>query len=508
MALSQPDLRWQRLDPRAQHCARNLINRCLATILLPLILFGFLSSLGGQTLEILHSFQRFDGANPWAGLAEGSDGSFYGATAFGGPYDKGTAFRITRTGALSVLVCFDGTNGSLPYGTIIQGSDGNLYGTTGAGGEYGYGTVFRINAEGRLTTLVAFTSTNGSTPLGGLMQASDGNFYGTTTFGGPNNYGTVFKMTTNGALTTLATFDNHGNGGEPRPALTQGKDGLFYGTTWLGGPDNYGTVFRLAPNGELTTLVSFNNIMGGDPWAPVLQARNGDFYGTTYYGGANLCGTVFEVTTNGEFRTLVAFKYRNGHGTNPSGALVEDPDGNVYGTTYYGGISDRGTVFQITPAGILNTLVNFTNYNGAYPLGGLLQGKDGNLYGTTYEGGVGVGTIFRVVMPVSLKAQLIGNEFLISWATNLGLGYRLQSKGTVDPATTWVYCTNVPAIMGEKFIVRDRMSGSAGFYRLIKTIPGITQPSESFGFQVPQAATREPTEMRDHRRPQSIREIW
>lgn len=304
--------------------------------------------------------------------------------------------------------------------------------------------------------------------MGGLMQAADGNFYGTTSFGGVNNYGTVFRMTPNGQLTTLATFDNHGNGGEPRPALTQGKDGRFYGTTWLGGPDNYGTVFRITRNGELTTLVSFNNLMGGDPWAPVLQARNGDFYGTTYYGGANLYGTVFKLAANGEFRSLVAFKYRNGHGTNPSGALVEAPDGYVYGTTCYGGVSDHGTVFQITPAGILNTIVNFTNYNGAHPRGGLLQGKDGNLYGTTCDGGVGVGTIFRVVMPVSLEVQVNGNELLLSWPTNLGLGYRLQSKGTMDPAATWVDCTNVPAVVGEKFSVPDRAFGVAGFYRLIR----------------------------------------
>ena len=193
------------------------------------------------------------------------DGNFYGATELGGPTfigkfsfnNYGTVFRMTPDGALSNLFSFNGTNGYVPT-ALIQSPDGNLYGTTSKGGPQfrgsgGDGTVFRLTTNGVFTTLAVFNRTNGSSPLS-LMQAADGNFYGTTSQGGSNltgtGYGTIFKMTPAGKLTSLFSF-NGTNGASPRYGpLVQAADGSFYGTTYLGGESNRGTIFRfdIAPS--------------------------------------------------------------------------------------------------------------------------------------------------------------------------------------------------------------------------------------------------------------------
>jgi uncharacterized repeat protein (TIGR03803 family) len=168
---------------------------------------------------------------PSAGLVQGSDGSFYGTTAYGGASGKGTVFQVTPAGVLTKLISFTGANGSHPVAPLVQGSDGNLYGTTAYGGTNGNnGTVFQMTPAGALTTLVSFNGTNGSHPLAGLVQGSDGNFYGTTMRGGANNRGTVFLMTPAGVLTTLVSFSG-ANGRLPFAALVQGTNGNFYGTT-------------------------------------------------------------------------------------------------------------------------------------------------------------------------------------------------------------------------------------------------------------------------------------
>ena len=134
----------------------------------------------------------------------------------------------------------------------MQGSDGYFYGTTDLGGDtnlnsgYGYGTVFKISPSGELTTLYSFTDSNdGAYPQAGLVRGSDGNFYGTTFIGGMNNSGTVFQINATGALTTLYSFSGGNDGLYPTAPLLQGSDGSFYGTTWQGGLARRGTVFRL-----------------------------------------------------------------------------------------------------------------------------------------------------------------------------------------------------------------------------------------------------------------------
>jgi uncharacterized repeat protein (TIGR03803 family) len=301
------------------------------------------------------------------------------------------------------LLSFDNTNGSGPGGTLVQGIDGNLYGTTGGGGAYGDGTVFKVTRAGQLTTVYSFCAqtncTDGSPYLAGLVLATDGNLYGTTYLGGANNAGTVFKITPGGTLTTLYSFCSQTSctdGADPFAGLIQGTDGSFYGTTEYGGA--CGTVFRITPAGALTMLYSFSGTDGQSPTGTLVQASDGNFYGTTA-GGSGACpenaGTVFKITPAGELTTLYSFDGNDG--ALPIGGLVQ-ADGYLYGTTSEldSGLL-TGTVFKISPAGRLTTLVSFNRPRAAWPWAGLVLATDGNLYGTTSGGGAyGGGTIFKI----------------------------------------------------------------------------------------------------------------
>ena len=268
------------------------------------------------------------------------------------------------------------------------------------------------------TTVHYFDGTDGATSNAGLVQATDGNFYGTTYDGGADSAacgsflgcGTVFKITSGGTLTSLYSFCSQSNcadGLYTQAALVQGTDGNFYGTTYGGGansciigitPYGCGTVFKITPGGTLTTVYSFcsesNCGDGQSPYAPLVQATDGNLYGTTYWGGANNeagcgglgCGTVFKITPGGTLTTLHSFCSESncGDGKNPFAPLVQATDGNLYGTT-------SETVFKITPSGTLTTLYSFcTESNcgdGENAYAPLVQAADGNFYGTTSGGG-------------------------------------------------------------------------------------------------------------------------
>ena len=341
-------------------------------------------------------------------LSQGRDGNFYGTTVEGGTNSEGTVFKLTTKGALTTLLSFNYVNGAIPYGGLCLGRDGYFYGTAFTGGTYGDGTIFRITAAGASTLLTAFNGNNGMYPVGGLVQGSDGNFYGTALEGGAYGYGTIFRVTASGSLTTLVAF-NLANGGYPSPVLVQGSDGNFYGTTENGGTNGgAGTVFKVTPSGNLTTLCSFSGGSdGGIPIPGLIQGVDGNFYGTTYLGGTDGLGTIFKITSSGALTTLYSFT-SGSDGANPWGGLVQANDGNLYGTTQAGGNYGFGTVFQISPNEPLNTLVQFEGYNGANPSAALVQGTDGNLYGTTQAGGAASdGTIFKLTFngPLQITGQ-------------------------------------------------------------------------------------------------------
>jgi len=223
------------------------------------------------------------------------------------------------------LYSFGGSPGGFnpPFG-LVQGSDSNFYGTTYGGGMYGSGTVFRISASGTYTTLYSFgrSSTDGSQP-NGLVQGSDGNFYGTTYEGGMNDNGTVFRISPSGIYTTLYQFVGYPDGNDPEAGLVQGSDGNLYGAANGGGTNNDGTVFRISPSGTYTTLYSFVGLPK-DGYYPngLVQGGDGNFYGTTYEGGTNDNGTVFRISPSGNETILYSFVGGTNDGRFPYAGLV------------------------------------------------------------------------------------------------------------------------------------------------------------------------------------------
>ena len=364
---------------------------------------GFLTTL----VEFSRGENGPDAANPLAGLIQGSNGNFYGTTATGGARGSGTAFKMTPSGDLTILVEF-GSDGAdaRPEGGLVEADDGSFYGTTRLGGADNLGTVFKLTSSGTVTTLVEFTgngpNNKGKAPYASLLLASDGNYYGTTREGGASDLGTVFRMTPSGNLTTLAELSDSGPGSTavaPQSALLEGADGNFYGTTVFGGEAGAGTIFRMTPGGELTTLLEFGGeVAGSRPMSRLVVGADGAFYGTTN-------STVFRLNSELEFATLVTFSSSPlgfAAGSSPRGRLALDSAGNFYGTNFGGGSATRGTIFKLNPNGHLTTLVDFTGdgeiNKGSFPQHGLLLGSDGNFFGATQRGSFGLqsGSIFTM----------------------------------------------------------------------------------------------------------------
>jgi uncharacterized repeat protein (TIGR03803 family) len=211
-------------------------------------------------------------------------------------------------------------------------------------------TAIALPAADTFSKLFNFNGHNGSLPES-LIQATDGLFYGSTYYGGKvktcifsnKGCGSIFKMTPDGKVTSLYSFGSGADGGGPLGALLQARDGDFYGTTRYGGTHNWGTVFRVTPKGSVTTLYSFSGSDGGNPETGLVEGFDGDLYGTTYAGGDLTictqlgpgCGAIFKITRDGTLTTLHIFK--GNEGANPQGSLVQDMDGNFYGTTSFGG---------------------------------------------------------------------------------------------------------------------------------------------------------------------------
>ena len=357
-------------------------------------------TITAQVESVLYSFAgNPDGGTPAAGLIQGTDGNFYGTTEVGGANNYGTVFKITPAGVETVLYSFmGGSDGEYSAAELVQGSDGNFYGTTVAGGTNDYGTVFKITPAGVETVLYTFTGGNdGGNPAAALIQGPDGNFYGTTENGGTSAEGTVFRITPAGVETVLYTFTGANDGANPAAGLILGTDGNFYGTTQYGGPSNDGTAFEVTPAGIETVLYSFTGGNDGErPVAGLLKAADGNFYGMTVLGGTAGSGAIFKITSAGLEAVLYSFTGGNDGGT-PQAGLTQAADGNFYGTTQYGGTSNFGALFKITPAGVETTLYSFTGgSDGEYTQAGLLQAADGNFYGTTpYGGTAAAGTVFK-----------------------------------------------------------------------------------------------------------------
>jgi len=333
----------------------------------------------------------------------------------------GLAFGHSSAGAAPVVTGLysftGGSDGGIPEGSLIQSTDGNFYGTTLSGGTYNFGAVFKITASGTLTTLYSFqggfaNGGDGDSPYAGVVRGLDGNFYGTTAFGGTNSSGSIFRMAPSGSTTQLYQFSFAGtDGNQPYAPLIQGRDASLYGTTYFGGANAFGNVFKITSNGVLSVLYAFTGGSDGAfPDSSLILFNNGTFCGTATQGGTTNaycgtggCGTVFIINTNNNHEAVL-HAFNGNDGATPNAVLVQGTNGNYYGTTVYGGTNGYGTIFQISSAGAFTNLYSFTftNGDGAFPETPLVLGSDGNFYGTTIQGGTstncdgGCGTIFRI----------------------------------------------------------------------------------------------------------------
>ncbi len=344
----------------------------------------------GAALTTLHYFgANATGGQPHAALIQGIDGNYYGTTSEGGLYDEGAVFIFNPSGGVTLLYSFTGgSGGANPYASVVQGGDGSVYGTTLGGGYdtvtnmFGSGTVFKISPTGVMTTLYSFLGgADGVNPTGSLALGTDGSLYGVTMYGGTHSYGNVFKITSSGDFTNLWSFTGGVDGKEPGAGVVPGGDGNFYGTTGAGGSNGFGAVFEIDSAGALAVIYSFTNgLDGAGPICPLLLGTDSNLYGTTTGGGSNSHGTFFKITTSGALTPLHSF-LGTAYDSGPESGLVQGSDGSFYGTTQGGGSGGAGTAFRITPSGALTSLYSFTNgLDGGGAEGGLVQGAETNFY--------------------------------------------------------------------------------------------------------------------------------
>jgi uncharacterized repeat protein (TIGR03803 family) len=443
------------------------------------------TSTGNFTL--LHTFSGNDGSVPVPGLALGADDYFYGTTYQGGTNGGGgTVFRITASGAFTSLYSFTGSNdGANPWGGLVQASDGNLYGTTQSGGTYAAGTIFRFAPNGPLSKIADFDNYNGGAPSAALIQGTNGSLYGTTQLGGTNGAGAVFQLTIGGPLQIsgqpanqlvflgdTAIFDVATVGAGPVwYQWRKGGIALTNGSNVLGATNRTLVITNVAMNNVGTYSVVVSNASGlvtsagaalevifAPPYI-VSQPANqtvvagatavfavqalGDeplFYqwlmdGTNLADTATIVGSATPTLTitgvsagnAGAYSVVVANLFDvaqssdadlqvvpataggvaaatyHSFSDSTDGALsyaglVQARDNNLYGTASGGGSKYLGTVFRQALNGGFSTMYAFSDgTTGAYPYGRLVQGTDNNLYGTTFSGGTnGYGTIFRM----------------------------------------------------------------------------------------------------------------
>jgi len=383
-----------------------------ATTLLVATMGLIAGASAASQLTVLYKFQDIpDGAYPSGGVIADQAGNLYGTTAGGGaPGGYGTVFELSPGGADTVLYAFqDGSDGRQPVGALLIDTSGNFYGAAGGGtssncSNSGCGIVFKLAPDGTQTVLYSFQGLgDGAYPQGNLIADKAGNLYGVTSEGGSfernvcvsNGCGTVFALAPNGEKTTLYAFLGGKDGVQPNAGLVADAAGNLYGTTEAGGrcdplADGCGTVFKIAANGTETILHTFQGTDDGcTPRAGLIADSAGNLYGTTQGGpGCSTndagAGAVFKLAPNGAETILYAFQGGR-DGESPAAGLAMDAKGNLYGTTYGGGISNAGTVFELTAAGTKKTLVFLKDKTGYSTQAGLLL-KQNILYGTTPKG--------------------------------------------------------------------------------------------------------------------------
>ncbi len=379
-------------------------------------IFSFDPGIG--TTTVLHAFGPTGPYQPAGGPIEVGP-SFIGASEGGGPLRGGTVFKWEpSTGSVTVMYSFDPLlEGGYPSAGVIRGSDGRVYGTAAVGGPatcgvncttQDAGMVYRIDANGANFTILKSFSTNPGdayTPGGRLLE-TNGALFGTLQNGGAHSGGAVFRIDSSGAFSLVHQFDPAIDGSVPNSGLTQGSDGLLYGTTSAGGQHNGGTAFRMdTSGGAFEVLHAFdpsNPLDAAGPQSALVQVGPSVFMGTTPAGGLFGNGTVYKLDVSTSPPTVVVLRSfeaccPSAFGSSPMPNLVKGAGGWVYGMTSFGGPTGfGGTIFGITPNGTIRLLHQFGFSEGSGPIG-MTIADDGSFYGTTRYGGLNWGGIlFRL----------------------------------------------------------------------------------------------------------------
>jgi uncharacterized repeat protein (TIGR03803 family) len=398
-------------------------------------------SAGGVWVEnVLYTFTgKADGGASFGPLAIDKSGNLYGVAYVGGSNNMGVAFELSLTGSTwteNVIYNFaGGLDGISPEGGLIFDKAGNLYGTTVAGGnssdcpsQGGCGTVFELHPAGGglWTESVLYRFDNiYHLPVSPSQLAMDaeGNLYGTTYSGGNSGVcvygcGSAYELapSENGAWTetVLENFNPEPGGYNPSGGMVFGSGGRVYGTTTLGGlaGNINGTVFEATPNSnggwKVTTPFAFPTTDGDDSQSTLIEDAEGNLYGSTALGGLDNIGTVFKLSPAlGKWKEQILFEfvgttYGAATGSFPEAGLVMDSAGNLYGTAFGGGAANLGAVFKLSPtaSGSWDETVLYSfagGSDGENPLSPVIFDSAGNLYGTTeYGGSYSDGTVFKL----------------------------------------------------------------------------------------------------------------
>jgi len=372
------------------------------------------ASAAAVTTDVILSFEEDEGEYADTDLETDSAGNIYGTTVLGGDFGSGTVFQLSPTPngwVHTVLYSFTGgADGGEPYKGVTIDREGNLYGTAVTGGsgscEGGCGVAYKLtNSGGNWTQTVihAFTGgDDGSGPGARLTVDRGGNIYGMAPTGGANGLGTIYKISQAGAAWTfkvIHTFtggDDGATGSAGRMVLRRAR---LYGAATTGGAHGSGVIFELSPRAvgewDFRAIYAFKGQPDGSfPYGALLFAGSGKIYGTTYYGGTSGIGAVYELSPrrNGEWNENVIYSFQEGSdGNSPISNLVFDPAGNLYGTTSEGGLGS-GTIFKLSPIGggqWTETVVHpFQGPpDGAFAYNGMVVDRLGNFYGATVHGG-------------------------------------------------------------------------------------------------------------------------
>ncbi len=396
-----------------------------ALVIVVIVLASVSGARAASKYKTLHAFTGTDGVYPNLTVTFDAAGNLYGAACSGGAYGYGVVFKLAPqpdgSWTESALRQFNGSaDGSCPIGGLIFDAAGNLYGVTNQGGVHGSGVVFKLvhssSGSWAESVLYAFTgSADGSYPDCPLIFDAQGNLYGTVVYAGSYGWGAVFKLTPNSdgtwAESVLHAFTGGTDGGHPVTGLIFDLSGSLYGTTYWGGASGNGTAFKLTPNAnggwDESLLHTFTGGMDGAyPSGWLIFDAVGNLYGTTDVGGAYGDGVVFKIapTSSGGWQETVLHQFTGGivGGRAWGGCgLALDQAGNLYGQRWNGGAYGYGVVFKLAPTSS-NTwketvLHAFKDAPGALPDGGVTWNAAGSLYGTTSgDGSTTFGSVFEI----------------------------------------------------------------------------------------------------------------